>query len=311
MKRIKLGWLLILLTLTGLWSLADTLIPVPLTYFSFRTVLVQFTGVIAIGVMSVAMLLAIRPKWLEPHLHGLDKMYRLHKWLGTTALVAAVIQSATLGLEPDGALGEAYLVPYGGKVQFQAGYKGMMKLARQSGAVGAIGANVVRKRDVFEYTEGPEGTLRHVPFALDIPDEADDLALKEGAEDLAKIAGPLTHAYAWAKLKDGTIQRVVLNRIQVLARREKSSGWQAYRAKKISDNPWATSPAAMWQKTAIRELMKLCPQSVELARALKLDAAAESGAPQDFGDVIESTATEGDAPAPPRTTGDLLEGGAA
>lgn len=227
------------------------------------------------------------------------------------SLVAAVIQSATLGLEPDGALGEAYLVPYGGKVQFQAGYKGMMKLARQSGAVGAIGANVVRKRDVFEYTEGPEGTLRHVPFALDIPDEADDLALKEGAEDLAKIAGPLTHAYAWAKLKDGTIQRVVLNRIQVLARREKSSGWQAYRAKKISDNPWATSPAAMWQKTAIRELMKLCPQSVELARALKLDAAAESGAPQDFGDVIESTATEGDAPAPPRTTGDLLEGGAA
>lgn len=224
------------------------------------------------------------------------------------SLVAAVIQSATLGLEPDGALGEAYLVPYGGKVQFQAGYKGMMKLARQSGAVGAIGANVVRKRDVFEYTEGPEGTLRHVPFALDIPDDADDLALKEGAEDLAKIAGPLTHAYAWAKLKDGTIQRVVLNRIQVLARREKSSGWQAYRAKKISDNPWATSPAAMWQKTAIRELMKLCPQSVELARALKLDAAAESGAPQDFGDVIESTATEGDAPPAPRTTGDLLEG---
>lgn len=224
------------------------------------------------------------------------------------SLVAAVIQSATLGLEPDGALGEAYLVPYGGKVQFQAGYKGMMKLARQSGAVGAIGANVVRKRDVFEYTEGPDGTLRHVPFALDIPDEADDLALKEGAEDLAKIAGPLTHAYAWAKLKDGTIQRVVLNRIQVLARREKSSGWQAYRAKKISDNPWATSPAAMWQKTAIRELMKLCPQSVELARALKLDAAAESGAPQDFGDVIESTATEGDAPPAPRTTGDLLEG---
>ena len=37
------------------------------------------------------MLLAIRPTWLEPHLYGLDKMYRLHKWLGITALVAAVI----------------------------------------------------------------------------------------------------------------------------------------------------------------------------------------------------------------------------
>jgi predicted ferric reductase len=53
--------------------------------------LIQFTGVIATGAMSVAMLLAIRPTWLEPHLYGLDKMYRLHKWLGITALVAAVI----------------------------------------------------------------------------------------------------------------------------------------------------------------------------------------------------------------------------
>ncbi len=62
MKRIKLSWLLLLLALGGLWSLADTLLPVPLTYFSFRTVLIQFTGVIAIAAMSVAMLLAIRPK---------------------------------------------------------------------------------------------------------------------------------------------------------------------------------------------------------------------------------------------------------
>ena len=91
MKRIKLSWLLLLLVLTGLWLLADTLAPTPLTYFSFRTVLVQLTGVIAMGAMSVAMLLAIRPRWLEPHLDGLDKMYRFHKWLGITALVAAII----------------------------------------------------------------------------------------------------------------------------------------------------------------------------------------------------------------------------
>lgn len=91
MKRIKWSWLLQLLALSSLWLLADTLIPAPLTYFSFRTVLVQFTGVIVIGAMSVAMLLAIRPKWLEPHLGGLDKMYRLHKWLGITALIGGII----------------------------------------------------------------------------------------------------------------------------------------------------------------------------------------------------------------------------
>jgi len=91
MKRIKLSLLLLLLALTGLWLLADTLAPTPFTYFAFRTVLVQLTGVIAMGAMSVAMLLAIRPRWLEPHLDGLDKMYRLHKWLGITALVAAIV----------------------------------------------------------------------------------------------------------------------------------------------------------------------------------------------------------------------------
>ncbi|MFA6180395.1 MAG: ferric reductase-like transmembrane domain-containing protein, partial [Candidatus Methylopumilus sp.] len=91
MKRIKVAFLAILLLLTALWLAADTLAPTPFTYFSFRTVFMQYSGVIAIGLMSIAMLLALRPKWLEPHLDGLDKMYRLHKWLGTGALVLAVI----------------------------------------------------------------------------------------------------------------------------------------------------------------------------------------------------------------------------
>jgi predicted ferric reductase len=91
MKRIKVSFLAILLLLTALWLVADTLAPEPFTYFSFRAVFMQFSGVIGIGLMSVAMLLALRPKWLEPHLDGLDKMYRLHKWLGIAALVVAII----------------------------------------------------------------------------------------------------------------------------------------------------------------------------------------------------------------------------
>src|SRR3569623_2596291 len=91
MKTIKLGFWLLLLVLTALWLLADTWVPDPFTYFSLRTVLMQYTGVIGIGVMSVAMLLATRPTWLEPPLGGLDKMYRLQKWLGLTALVYSCI----------------------------------------------------------------------------------------------------------------------------------------------------------------------------------------------------------------------------
>ena len=62
MKRIKLALLAILITLTALWLAADTLIPTPFTYFSFRAVFVQYSGVLGIGLMSIAMMLALRPK---------------------------------------------------------------------------------------------------------------------------------------------------------------------------------------------------------------------------------------------------------
>lgn len=91
MKQIKLSFLAILLVLTALWMAADTLAPSPFTYFSFRSVFMQYSGVIGIGLMSIAMLLALRPKWLEPRLDGLDKMYRLHKWLGIAALVVTIL----------------------------------------------------------------------------------------------------------------------------------------------------------------------------------------------------------------------------
>jgi predicted ferric reductase len=91
MKQIKFSFAALLLLLTGLWLLADTLLPSPFTYFSFRHVFVQYSGVIAISVMSISMLLALRLKCLESYLNGLDKMYRLHKWLGITALVTAIL----------------------------------------------------------------------------------------------------------------------------------------------------------------------------------------------------------------------------
>ncbi|WP_299199704.1 ferric reductase-like transmembrane domain-containing protein [uncultured Amphritea sp.] len=91
MKPIKIFFALLLLVLTALWLFADTLMPEPFSYFAFRGVFIQYSGVIAIGVMSVAMLLALRLKWLERYLDGLDKSYRLHKWLGITALVTSVV----------------------------------------------------------------------------------------------------------------------------------------------------------------------------------------------------------------------------
>ena len=58
--------------------------------FALREHFVQFSGVLAIAAMSVAMILSLRPRWPEAWLGGLDKMYRLHKWLGIAALGLAV-----------------------------------------------------------------------------------------------------------------------------------------------------------------------------------------------------------------------------
>jgi predicted ferric reductase len=91
MKAIKRSLVVLILGLSLLWLWADA----PAWYamqgvFAWRNEMLQFTGVLGIGVMSVAMLLAIRPVVLERRLHGLDKMYRLHKWLGITGLVVSI-----------------------------------------------------------------------------------------------------------------------------------------------------------------------------------------------------------------------------
>lgn len=90
MKRIQLSFWALLAACSALWLLADSFVPPTVDFFSLRSVFIQYTGVIGIGAMSAAMWLAARPKWLEPRLDGLDKMYRLHKWLGIAGLVLAV-----------------------------------------------------------------------------------------------------------------------------------------------------------------------------------------------------------------------------
>lgn len=47
-----------------------------------REELLFLSGVLAIGLMSVAMYLSTRPAWLETPLGGMDRVYRTHKWAG-------------------------------------------------------------------------------------------------------------------------------------------------------------------------------------------------------------------------------------
>jgi len=90
MKHIQRFYLGLIATFTVLWLWADSAWLGSGNYYVWRAAFTNWTGVLGIAVMSVSMILSVRPVRFESHLGGLDKMYRLHKWLGITGLVLSV-----------------------------------------------------------------------------------------------------------------------------------------------------------------------------------------------------------------------------
>lgn len=84
------------------------------------------------------------------------------------SLMAAVMQCAQLGLEP-GILGHAYLIPFENRrkgiveVQIMPGYRGLLKLARNTGEVSTVFAECVYRGDKFTYQRGTDPKIDHVP----------------------------------------------------------------------------------------------------------------------------------------------------
>lgn len=91
MNRIKYFIPVFLGVLTLLWLSAENLSQINLSYFPIRKVVNQYSGILAIGVMSIIMLLALRLNVLEKMIQGLDKSYRLHKWLGISSVIIVII----------------------------------------------------------------------------------------------------------------------------------------------------------------------------------------------------------------------------
>lgn len=90
MKNIKIVFWALVLGLTALWLLADPVWRSAPAFLPWRNAFINATGIVGIGAMAVTLMLAARPASVEPWLGGLDKMYRLHKWLGITGLVMAL-----------------------------------------------------------------------------------------------------------------------------------------------------------------------------------------------------------------------------
>lgn len=178
------------------------------------------------------------------------------------SLVEGVSLAAQLGLSLAPALGQFYLVPFkmkdgGGFVATPIiGYRGLIALAYQSGAVDKIVGRAVHANDQFAYRYGTDEAISHVPAAGD------------------RGAPVCSYAVAWLRGSASPIFVVCTGDDLRKARESSRSG---------KSGPWATHPGEMAQKTAIRRLCKLLPLSAEdraaqgLAQAVELDDMIEAG----------------------------------
>lgn len=173
-----------------------------------------------------------------------------------------VAKAAALGLLLDPQLGEAYIVlTWNARLkrkepQLRCGYRGLIKMARQSGEIANIYPGQVCAKDHFVVEEGTDRRLEHRP-------------------DYTKPRGEPVCYYAVVAYKDGTKDFDVMSLEEIHAIRDRSDAWKAFVAGKISSTPWGTDEGQMAKKTVLRRLLNRVPQSPDLSEAIALENAAD------------------------------------
>ncbi|MBA3645327.1 MAG: recombinase RecT [Gemmatimonadaceae bacterium] len=168
------------------------------------------------------------------------------------SIVQAVRQSAALGLEVGGPLGEAYIVKYGSQAQLIPGYRGYVTLMQRTGKVLQIEARLVYRDDTFEVEYGLDPKVVHRPKFDGSRQDEDIVAV-----------------YMVATLQNG------LKAFEVMTREEVEKVRQSSKSK--DRGPWRDWFPEQVKKTVIRRGAKLLPMSSEFAEAVELENRAEVG----------------------------------
>jgi recombination protein RecT len=146
---------------------------------------------------------------------------------------------------------EAALVVFGNEVGYLPMVQGLVKLARNSGEIAKIAAEVVYSKDKFTYRPGMEEAPLHEPDWF--------------AHDRGEPVG----VWATVTLKTGEVVTAILPKKKVMAVASKSkNGYQYDPAKGSFYDEW-------WKKTAIRNVLKYAPKSTQLARAMEQEDEAD------------------------------------
>ena len=194
------------------------------------------------------------------------------------SFIAALMNAAQLGLEPNTPLGQAYLIPYKNKgvleCQFQLGYKGLIDLAYRTGQVQMIQAQVVREFDEFEYQYGLDSRLNHRPGTGE--------------------RGDITFIYGLFKLNNGGYGFEVSNKedMDAFASRYSKSFGGRY-------SPWAENYEDMAKKTVIKRALKYAPISADFQKALSADETIKTELSVDMSEIQDQC-----LPGPEETKGE-------
>lgn len=179
------------------------------------------------------------------------------------SFLAAMMDSAQLGLEPNTPLGQAYLIPYGNKVQFQIGYKGLLELALRSGQIKSLYAHEVRENDKFEVKYGLNQDIIHEPV-------------------ITGERGEVIGYYSVYHLTSGGYSFIFMTKEEVLNHARSKS-------KTFKNGPWQTDFNAMAKKTVIKQLLKYAPLSIEIQKAVNSDETVKSKIDEDMSLIEDET----------------------
>lgn len=185
------------------------------------------------------------------------------------SIYLAVKDAAAFGLFPNSITNEGHLVPfYNGKnknweCKFMVGYKGLMKMAHNTGLITAIDVRKVYANDEFHYSFGLTPDLVHVPAKGE--------------------RGEFAYCYAVVRFKEGLPSFEVLSAESAMDHgkrfsKSKDKGGDLY-------GPWVDDFEAMAMKTVLRMALKYAPMatlSEKMSEIIGRDERQEAAIDVDF-----------------------------
>lgn len=178
------------------------------------------------------------------------------------SLMNSFMLCAQFKLYPSSAGGEAFVIPYAGKAQFQLGYPGLATLLYRAGNR-AVNSEIVREHDTFSFVNGK---IHH------------EIDPRKSREQRGEAIG----AYAIITTSEGGEILKYMPAVDIIdhAKRFSQSYFEYdYKTKKPTDkisphtpwNPENDPELWMWRKTVLKQGAKLAPRNESLNQALEED----------------------------------------